>query len=32
MAIFEGALLEDARAVIARYPAGRERSAEMPLL
>jgi NADH-quinone oxidoreductase subunit E len=32
MAIFEGPLLEDARAVIARYPAGRERSAVMPLL
>ena len=32
MAVFEGALLEDARSVIARYPTGRERSAVMPLL
>ena len=32
MAIFEGTLLDDANAVIARYPEGRERSAVMPLL
>jgi NADH-quinone oxidoreductase subunit E len=32
MAIFEAAVLEDAHAIIARYPAGRERSAIMPLL
>lgn len=32
MAIFEGTVLDDARAVIARYPAGGERSALMPLL
>jgi len=32
MAVFEGPLLDDARAVIARYPEGRERSAVMPLL
>jgi NADH-quinone oxidoreductase subunit E len=32
MAVFEGALLHDARTVIARYPGGRERSAVMPLL
>ena len=32
MTVFEGALLEDARSVIARYPEGRERSAVMPLL
>jgi NADH-quinone oxidoreductase subunit E len=30
--VFEGALLDDARSVIARYPEGRERSAVMPLL
>jgi NADH-quinone oxidoreductase subunit E len=30
--IFEGAVLEDARSIIARYPAGRQRSAVMPLL
>jgi NADH-quinone oxidoreductase E subunit len=32
MTVFEGALLDDARSVIARYPEGRERSAVMPLL
>lgn len=32
MAIFVGTTLEEARTVIARYPAGRERSAVMPLL
>ncbi|MEA2556675.1 MAG: NADH-quinone oxidoreductase subunit [Actinomycetota bacterium] len=32
MAIFEGSVLDDARAVIARYPKGGERSALMPLL
>lgn len=32
MALFEGTTLEEARAIIARYPAGRERSAVMPLL
>jgi NADH-quinone oxidoreductase E subunit len=32
MRVFEGALLADARSVIARYPEGRERSAVMPLL
>ena len=32
MAIFEGERLEEARAIIARYPEGRERSAVMPLL
>ncbi len=32
MAIFEGTVLDDARAVISRYPAGGERSALMPLL
>jgi NADH-quinone oxidoreductase subunit E len=32
MAVFEGSVLDDARAVIARYPAGGERSALMPLL
>jgi len=32
MAIFEGGVLDDARTVIARYPAGGERSALMPLL
>jgi NADH-quinone oxidoreductase subunit E len=30
--IFEGAVLEDARSIVARYPTGRERSAVMPLL
>jgi NADH-quinone oxidoreductase subunit E len=32
MAVFEGTTLEEARAIVARYPAGRERSAMMPLL
>jgi NADH-quinone oxidoreductase subunit E len=32
MAIFEGTVLDDARAIMGRYPAGRERSAIMPLL
>jgi NADH-quinone oxidoreductase subunit E len=32
MAIFEGSVLDDARAVISRYPKGGERSALMPLL
>jgi NADH-quinone oxidoreductase subunit E len=32
MAVFEGAVLDDARAIVARYPQGRERSAIMPLL
>jgi NADH-quinone oxidoreductase E subunit len=32
MAVFEGAMLDDARSVIGRYPEGRERSAVMPLL
>jgi NADH-quinone oxidoreductase subunit E len=32
MALFEGRSLEEARAIVARYPAGRERSAIMPLL
>ena len=32
MSVFEDALLDDARSVIARYPEGRERSAVMPLL
>jgi NADH-quinone oxidoreductase subunit E len=32
MGVFEGAALEEARAIVARYPAGRERSAIMPLL
>jgi NADH-quinone oxidoreductase subunit E len=32
MTIFDGTTLEEARAIIARYPAGRERSAVMPLL
>ena len=32
MSVFDGALLDDARSVIARYPEGRERSAVMPLL
>jgi NADH-quinone oxidoreductase subunit E len=30
--IFEGVVLEDARSIVARYPAGRQRSAVMPLL
>ncbi|HSL09854.1 MAG TPA: NAD(P)H-dependent oxidoreductase subunit E [Actinomycetota bacterium] len=32
MALFDGAVLEDARTIMARYPEGRERSAVMPLL
>jgi NADH-quinone oxidoreductase subunit E len=32
MALFEDATLAEARTIIARYPAGRERSAVMPLL
>ena len=32
MAILERAVLDDARTIVARYPAGRERSAIMPLL
>jgi NADH-quinone oxidoreductase subunit E len=32
MAVFEGTALEEARAIVARYPEGRERSAIMPLL
>jgi NADH-quinone oxidoreductase subunit E len=32
MAIFESATLDEAKAIISRYPAGRERSAVMPLL
>lgn len=32
MAIFEGGVREEADAIIARYPVGRERSAVMPLL
>jgi NADH-quinone oxidoreductase subunit E len=32
MAIFEGATLEEARGILARYPKGRKRSAVMPLL
>ena len=32
MATFEGGALDDARAIVARYPASRERSAIMPLL
>ena len=32
MALFEDATLGEARTIIARYPAGRERSAVMPLL
>ncbi len=32
MAIFEGGTLDEARAIVARYPQGRERSAVMPLL
>lgn len=32
MAIFEGTVLDDAHAIVARYPEGRERSALMPLL
>ncbi len=32
MAIFEGDRLDEARAIVARYPDGRQRSAVMPLL
>ncbi|MEO8422656.1 MAG: NADH-quinone oxidoreductase subunit NuoE [Actinomycetota bacterium] len=32
MTIFDGATLDEARTIIARYPVGRERSAVMPLL
>jgi NADH-quinone oxidoreductase subunit E len=32
MAVFAGTALEEARAIVARYPTGRERSAIMPLL
>jgi NADH-quinone oxidoreductase subunit E len=32
MAVFEGGVLDEARAIVARYPRGRERSAVMPLL
>jgi len=32
MAVFEGPTLDEARAIVARYPHGRERSAVMPLL
>ena len=32
MTVFAGATLEEARAIVARYPTGRERSAVMPLL
>jgi NADH-quinone oxidoreductase subunit E len=32
MAIFEGSTLDEAREILARYPAGRQRSAVMPLL
>ncbi len=32
MAIFEGARMDEARSIVARYPVGRERSAVMPLL
>jgi len=32
MAIFAGTTLDEARAIVARYPEGRERSAVMPLL
>ena len=32
MAIFEGDRLDEARAILARYPKGRQRSAVMPLL
>jgi NADH-quinone oxidoreductase subunit E len=32
MAVFDGARLEEARAIVRRYPEGRERSAVMPLL
>lgn len=32
MAVFEGKALDEAHAIVARYPQGRERSAVMPLL
>jgi NADH-quinone oxidoreductase subunit E len=32
MTVFAGATLEEARAIVVRYPTGRERSAVMPLL
>ena len=32
MAVFKNAVLDDARSIVSRYPAGRERSAVMPLL
>lgn len=32
LSVFEGSVLEDAQAIIRRYPSGRERSAIMPLL
>ncbi len=32
MAVFEAAVLDEARAIMTRYPAGRQRSAVMPLL
>jgi NADH-quinone oxidoreductase subunit E len=32
MGLFEGAVLDDARTIVSRYPQGRERSAVMPLL
>jgi len=32
MAVFDGPAAEEARAIVARYPKGRERSAIMPLL
>jgi NADH-quinone oxidoreductase subunit E len=32
MAVFEGAVRQDAQGIIARYPTGHERSAVMPLL
>jgi NADH-quinone oxidoreductase subunit E len=32
MALFDGATLDEARSIVARYPEGRERSAVMPLL
>jgi NADH-quinone oxidoreductase subunit E len=32
MAVFEGRAMDEAQAIVARYPKGRERSAVMPLL
>ena len=32
MSVFDGATLDEARTIVARYPTGRERSAVMPLL